>query len=634
MDLNSIKSKIVENKKTLFVLFLLFLLGFGIRAYLIRFELFFEFDSYWHARVVSYLIQNGSVPDRDPLAYYQMGGSIIGWKMFPIWWYSSAWIYNIFTLWGPYNEAIWIFFVKLIPAFWGAMTAIAMYFLFKELYNDRKAGYLGAFFAAVTPAFVYRTMAGFFEGASMTFFPMVLGFYFAVRAIKRFEDTRNALINSVLAGVFFSLSLWVGGGWYLIAFYVLVASIIFVPLVMLVRGIEIKKVGFTLCLILIIIGVFTFFNLLKGDIWINGFMTYFKAYSPINPTAPSGVLAQSVGEQNPGYPYFGTKYNALYIFPLLSLAIVPIWLWRKKKDFSLIIILIWIIAMWYMAVKRLQMTYAFGLGVAAAGAVVTYSLYYFSINRQSFEKKLIGLFIGFMMLLGIASGAYFMTQNTPNIEYNNSWKDALAWLRTSTPADAKVFNWWDEGHWITFVGKRKDITDNRNMDTNANIDVGKFVISEDEASAYEIMKKYDSDYIVFGSDLLSKESSLAIYAYYNPNDPRINRYLGAEISCSKNQNSITGEVTYACGNMNLSEAQINSFPTQYISAPNTFLTESLPGFIYREKNNYAIYVFNAASNKTTLVRIWFNDPALTHFKEVYVGNKSDNFQVKIFQVIK
>ncbi|MEW6295718.1 MAG: STT3 domain-containing protein [Candidatus Diapherotrites archaeon] len=635
LSLGSIKSKIMENKKTVFILFLLFLLAFGIRAYLIRFELFFEFDSYWHARVVSYVIQTGSVPARDPLAYYQMGGSVISWRMFPIWWYSSALIYNIFTLWGPYNEATWIFFVKLIPAFWGAMTAIAMYFLFKELYNDRKAGYLGAFFAAVTPAFVYRTMAGFFEGASMTFFPMVLGFYFAVRMIKRLDDRRSAIINSVLAGIFLSLSLWAGGGWYLIAMYVIVGCLILIPVLMFVRGVKTKKIIDLFVLIIIIIGIFSALNLVKGwGFWTDGFTGYIQFYT-LKERPASDIFTQTVGEQSPGWPSFGTKYNALFIFPILLLVIAPVWLWKKKNDFALLLIFLWVVGTWYMAVNRLQMTYAFGLGVAAAAAVVTYSLYIFSAGRPSIEKKVIGLFIGFMMLLGVASAVFFMTQNPPNIEYDNSWKDALNWVKNNTEKDAKFFNWWNEGHWITFVGQRMVTTDNRNNDLNANFAFGKFSTSESEDEALNIIKKYGSDYIIAGSsDTLESLGSMAFYANeakLDYSNPKINKYFVNRVPCSKETNKITNEVSYTCGQNQIPESVFLQLPYVYITTPNQLYSESMPLFMYRTENNSDIYVLNAAANKTILARIWFDDPSIKNIKEVYSASGS-NTTVKVFKV--
>ncbi|MBM3282119.1 MAG: hypothetical protein FJY86_02140, partial [Candidatus Diapherotrites archaeon] len=36
--------------------------GFIVRAQLMRYELFFEFDSYWHARMVSYILQGLPAP--------------------------------------------------------------------------------------------------------------------------------------------------------------------------------------------------------------------------------------------------------------------------------------------------------------------------------------------------------------------------------------------------------------------------------------------------------------------------------------------------------------------------------------------------------------------------------------------
>ena len=30
----------------------------------------------------------------------------------------------------------------------------------------------------------------------------------------------------------------------------------------------------------------------------------------------------------------------------------------------------------------------------------------------------------------------------------NDWPDAMLWLKTNTPEDAKILSWWDYGYWI------------------------------------------------------------------------------------------------------------------------------------------------------------------------------------------
>src|SRR3990167_3896466 len=102
-----IRSYISSNKLELFFVLLIFLLGFGIRGQLMVYGLMFEFDSYFHARIGEYVIQNFSVPDRDPLAYYQVpGGATLPSNFF--FWMFTALLFKVFTLGAPYNKGTWI----------------------------------------------------------------------------------------------------------------------------------------------------------------------------------------------------------------------------------------------------------------------------------------------------------------------------------------------------------------------------------------------------------------------------------------------------------------------------------------------------------------------------------------------
>ncbi len=654
-----LKEKIKSvNKKHVFILLLIFLLALGIRASLMKYELFFEFDTYWHARVGSYILQGTGVPDKDPLAYYQMGGSNIGWEISPVFWFLSTGIYSVFTLglFG-YNKLLWIAFVKFLPALYGALICVAMYFLFKEIYN-RKAGYIAAFVAAVTPAFVYRTMAGQFEDDSLGFLWMVIGFYFFVKAVKEMQFNKESIKNALLSALFFGIMAWTWEMFMLIplilVFYVITTSVL-----MWFNGIETKKIVHILKVFAVVFVLFAVFATAKDSgQWLSRDIGYIAKYLPINQEnidrftgvgGREGIFGVTVGEENTGIQFFGTKYNVLIIFPVLALLIV---LWhfflypvinsvfnlKEKKewvesDYFAFIVFFWVAITLFMAWSKLKFTYTFGLGIAVGAGLVGYYLFEFIKSRTKFEKQIVGLGLAFILLAGIASGTFFMTQNAPNIEYTFGWKQALSWLKDNTPKDAKMFNWWDEGHWITFIGERAALIDNRNLDLNADIAVAKFIITSDENEAVNIVKKYGSGYLIFGSDLLTKQNSMVIYAYLDEPEKKnteLGKYLGFEMPCSPNTDKLSGITTYNCSGNVLTEQQINSLPTQYITQANQLYNERLPVFIYREKDNSKLYMFNDAANKSMIVRLWFEDPAVSSlFSVVY-----ENSGVKIFKVTK
>lgn len=629
------------DKKQLLIVLAIFLLAFGVRAHLMKYDLIFEFDSYWHARMVSYIIQTGTVPPLDPLAYYQIGGAPTG-SQSPVFWYLSAGIYKFATLGGliggVYNKDLWILFVKILPALYGALICVGMYFLFKEIY-DKKAGIVAGVVSATVPAFVYRTMAGFFEDDSLGFLWLVLGFYFLVKALKEPMLSKEHYKNVIISGIFFGIMAWTWG-MFLIIPIVMVAYLFLQAIIMFLRNVDKKTIKSFVVLWVISMAIFTGFSFaLKGTTWIDSAATYIKQYAPVTQEniqraegrGGNDVISQTVGEENTGRQFFGTKYNALILFPLLAIPLVLWRMFRKKNDYVSLFVLIWILLTLFMAWNKLKFTYTLGLPVAAGAAIVAAELFDFIKNRNKIEKQAAALGLFFMIILGVASATMFMTQQVPNIESALGWKPALYWMKDNTPVGSKFFNWWDEGHWITFIGERGASTDNRNYDFEADMNVAKFIIWEgDEEAAFNIVKGYKSDYVILSDDLLGKGGALGIYAYNTTNfsDPRLARYFGIEFYCEEKVDSLSKQKSYSCGPNTLTEQQmLQGTYIQWNPNSNQLLNGQMPAFIYRAKDNSRLFILNAGTNKTIGARLWFNDPTITRFTQVY-----SNEGVKIFKV--
>ncbi len=827
------------NKKMLFILALIFILGFAIRGHQLQYELFFEFDTYWHARMTSYAIKGelipvfapenigkGSIIDltyckaggdecapKDPLAYYQIGGARIPSDPMGFWFINAA-IYKIFTFGGAYNKEVWIQFVKVLPAIYGALTALAMFFLFRRIYRSNKAGYLAGFFTAASSAFVYRTMAGWYEGSSMVFLFMVLGFFLFARATGTLELKRRNLLNAVAAGVVLSISPWIGG-WFLIIPYLLIAYGIYNLIILWLRGIEAQEIRvFAVALFIIanaaglllvissrmggwLLGLsysliagwlfiviyllfkYGIYNLIAklrpggieaqkmkafavlfvvmfavfaglmtlhiGIGWTSGAASYLYKFFPNLAPASGGtgaitggdVLAATVGEQNTGWQFFGTKFSALIIFPIIALILIPIRILRKRNDVMSLLLFFWILATFIMAWNRLQLTFAFGLAVAAAAAFVCFDLLelfetrakeenwiiagliagavaglavwgvagllaaiaacyaawlvvlgiwlYFSEKKSGFENALVagivigvvagviagivmalfgiimkdiivGLlvagiigfaagaawfylsekhpkvekavamgFVGFVLITAVGSGIFFISDHFPPIELAQGWKTALKWVSINTEKDAKFYNWWDEGHWVTFLGERGATTDNRNYDFAGDRDFALFIVEEDENKMYDLVKSYGSDYVILDEDLLMKQRSLGMYAYVttNGNDERIAKFFGVAFGCSILQ--LTQEVE--CGPNKIPLAQYQSLPTTWVSTPNQ-VQDRMPLFIYRDNDFTRLYIVNSATNSSLLARLWFKAPGIEHFEEIYYAKGIKIIRVK------
>jgi len=636
----------VDWKKWAIVL-LIFLLAFAVRGHLIKYDLMFGFDSYFHARIAGYVVENYEIPDRDPLAYYQMGGSLLP-KESSFFWIFTAGIYKLFTLGGAYDKDLWIIFVKFLPAIFGALIAAAMFFLGKAMYNT-KTGVAMGFFAALVPSFVYRTMAGFFEEDSLGFLWMVIGFIFFVRALKSETVNRTALINAVLAGLFFGIMAFT---WemFLLVPMILVAYLVTSLGIMWFRNVNFDKIrsfvilfGVGFIVFALMATAFQWEQCSEGSpaCWYQKAFNYVGQYAPISTenieraqTKGPTVLAQTVGEENTGFQFWGTKYNALIIFPLLAFFLIPYKLLRDRKEHFGLIIFFWLAVTAFMAWNKLKFTYTFGLPIAASAGFVFNELFILMKTRPDFERKIVGLAMGFMLLIAVGAGVFFVSSKTPNIEFSSGWKESLYWMEENTPKESKFFNWWDEGHWVTFVGERGVIEDNRNNDYAADQNTARFILSRSEEEAYKIVDGYKSDYVLLSADLLTKTNSLNLYAFdtIDGNDPRIQANLDSVpttfFNCSKNLNQLTQEVTYVCGPNSFPERDFLAWPTQWRSQFNVQFDARNVVFVYRSPDNSRLYIVGPKVNSMMISKLFFNDPSIKHFDEVW--SKGD---VKIWKVV-
>ncbi|MBS3061344.1 MAG: hypothetical protein J4215_02065 [Candidatus Diapherotrites archaeon] len=695
------------------ILGFIFLLAFGIRAYLFKYDLMFEFDTYWHTRMTAEIIQNGVPPTVDPLAYTHLpNGSPIPMVTI-LFWYVGAAFYSVaallFTGSLAYNKEFLIQVVKFLPAFYGALTCLVLYFIGKEAY-DRKTGYVMAFFGAVSASFIYRTMAGFYEAGTLGHVVLVLGILFLVRAAKRLDDTRGFALNIAAAGVVFGILSYTYGifqivplllGFFLIFFGLEVAAkkgfrsagvfvggvigafVIFYLATLVgqnadwlndvnylvshsvgkVLGGSFGNLIVPLIILVLLIGVaiLLFFSIRKkgkekatetdesfsrvlqiGKVVLLVLILVGTVILTQLPKTQGGVAASSVGEESPGYLYFAHKFNALIILPILMLILIPLVEFKRKSiDPGAMILFAYVLLSFYMAWDRLHYSFNFGVPIAIAAGYVFYHTLLFFNRRDKTERQVIGVALLFLVLVGVSSATLFTQQNTPNIEENTGWKEGLLWLSKNTPKDAKMFNWWDEGHWISFVGERKVITDNRNFDQKANSAVGVFSTTSDLNEALGLLKKYDSDYLLLGSDLFAKRNSMILYAYYLENpvppqgDARFDNVQSFTAPCGTTTES--GVEWVNCAGNRIPKNTFQTIPTAWTDKPTTIEDQRNPIFLYRSADSGRLIKLSAKVNSTVFAKVWLHAPEMANlFEEVYPNNVSGatEKEFKVFKIKK
>ncbi|MHA1793580.1 MAG: STT3 domain-containing protein [Promethearchaeota archaeon] len=191
-------------------LFLAFFLAVFIRlapifnnVYLIK-----AFDPWVQYKVTNYIVENGL-------------WSFLNWHDYQAWYPEGIGMYDTY-IGLPLTNAIFYWILSGLgfpvsvydvcffsPAFMGGLTTIVIFFLGKEVL-DKKTGLLAAFFLALSPGYMQRTVAGFYDNETIGVFSTLLSLLFFVRALKK-----GSLVDGIMGGFSFGyLSLSWGGYTY------------------------------------------------------------------------------------------------------------------------------------------------------------------------------------------------------------------------------------------------------------------------------------------------------------------------------------------------------------------------------------------------------------------------------------
>lgn len=290
---NSIKEKFTvairtENLFLYTALTLIFVLGFLVRIFpFFKYDpLLRAYDPWYQYSVASYVSLHGYVAFfswYDLTSWYPFG-RFIPMSTYPGTPFTAATIYFILRAIGIHTDIFMVCYV--FPAFMGALTCVALYFLGKEMAN-KNVGLLSAFFLVFCPAHISRTTAGFFDNEALGVLLTVLVFYFFVRTLKH-----DPILNGTLAGLCLG---YLGASWgaYLFALNLIPLAVllllifrrfsyklllgyalnIFLGMLLMVR---VPRVGTTL-----LTGTSGLFPLLVlGLIAIIGLINWFKVFFP------------------------------------------------------------------------------------------------------------------------------------------------------------------------------------------------------------------------------------------------------------------------------------------------------------------------------------------------------------------
>jgi dolichyl-diphosphooligosaccharide--protein glycosyltransferase len=153
------------------------------------------FDPWFQLKVTDYVVQNGYMSFfsyYDHSVWIPFGRNIATTTYIGIP-FTSAFFYWLANSLGINVSVLTVSI--LMPALMGALATIFAFFLGREVSNNT-VGLLNALFMAFMPAYIQRSMVGFFDNEAIGVFAIVVILFFFVRSLKR-----DSARSGVAAGI-------------------------------------------------------------------------------------------------------------------------------------------------------------------------------------------------------------------------------------------------------------------------------------------------------------------------------------------------------------------------------------------------------------------------------------------------
>jgi len=186
---------------SLAALFCILLIGF-----LIRILPYLKYDSVLKANDPFSQLKAATFIDQYGLGEYFDWSDPTTWYPYSRLWGKSQYIgtpfaalliYYLFNIIGIFISLYFSSYME--PAIFGTLTVLVIYFLGKELSNKR-VGLISAFFLAISPGHIQRSLAGFFDNEALGVFLLVLCIYFFMKSLRT-SSISNAIGSGISLGI-------------------------------------------------------------------------------------------------------------------------------------------------------------------------------------------------------------------------------------------------------------------------------------------------------------------------------------------------------------------------------------------------------------------------------------------------
>lgn len=469
--------------------------------------------------------------------------------------------------------------ITLAPAIYGSFAIIVVYFIGREIKNSN-VGLVAALITAISPGFLQRSTAGFYDN-EMTILFVLLAILFFLRALKT-----GSMSSAILSGFLTGIEFWSWGIWrYLVgilaiyAFLRLVSRTIdyndkvaYVTTILIGTGIGVmipRNYGeITSVIVVAAVGVAaliilddlaTYFSKLFGKTRTEMYkimigtglvltlvgvlallsMGYLKSLtgkfaSILNPFLREEIVAYtSVAENQPSVWanfYLGVGLGVLFI-PLGILAMMER---REKVDVFYVILVL--TSFYFTASITRYIVLAAPLFAIAVGLGVDYLLEpytrFFTKRYVLHKSRVVRVFLGEKRLpRGEAAATYFVVFLVLSItmiqgisiakyyggyDYTTGEKNVFRYLSTYAEPTDVVLSWWDYGYRCTIMGNVSTLADNGTGNSTQMGVVGSMLMLPPNVSIV-LMRKYRVKWIlVYSYDVPKAIWMIKIASKYAP----------------------------------------------------------------------------------------------------------------------
>ncbi len=234
-----------------------------------------------------------------------------------------------------------------------------------------------------------------------------------------------------------------------------------------------------------------------------------------------GFLAKtmsSFGNQNAigflGLPGIFTYLSLIWFSFIGAVVMIYEFLFRKRRlEFIFLLTFFFISMQLAMGAIRLSWLFAFPVAITAAYCLVRGGDFVIRRTRKiagekiNYMKIAVGVFIGLVVVTGYVSG--WLMANGINSSLDDSWYDAMIWLRDNTSEDAVVLEWWDYGWWFHYVAKKITLVDGGFHGREPTQDVAKFYTEPLSNRSLNFLKHYNVTYVMVSPDLIPKFGAMS-----------------------------------------------------------------------------------------------------------------------------